>query len=169
MNKMVEISSLVTEGIQTRDGLAKAVVKDYAEALKAGTKFPPVTVVQDNVTGQLYLVDGYHRKDAAILAGLEMIEAEVTEGSFTDAVRLAIKANAAHGLRRTKADKTNAIKLALGAFRRSYVSPSCANQKLREVSCRLTDADQAFSDCGVGSVFRSVVATSENASSCVSR
>ena len=30
MNKMVEISSLVTEGIQTRDGLAKAVVKDYA-------------------------------------------------------------------------------------------------------------------------------------------
>lgn len=113
MNKMVEIASLVTEGIQTRDGLAKAVVKDYAEALKAGTKFPPVTVVQDNVTGQLYLVDGYHRKDAAILAGLAMIEAEVTEGSFTDAVRLAIKANAAHGLRRTKADKKNAIRLAL--------------------------------------------------------
>ena len=112
MNKMVEISSLVTEGIQTRDGLAKAVVKDYAEALKAGTKFPPVTVVQDNVTGQLYLVDGYHRKDAAILAGLATIEAEVTEGTFTDAVRLAIKANAAHGLRRTKADKKNALQLA---------------------------------------------------------
>ena len=114
MIKLIEISSLVTEGLQTRDGLAKAVVKDYAETLKAGKQLPPVTVIQDHVTGQLYLVDGYHRKDAAILAGLTMINAEVTEGTFTDAVRLAIKANADHGLRRTKADKKNAIKLALG-------------------------------------------------------
>ena len=38
MTKFVEISSLVTEGLQTRDGLAKAVVKDYAETLKAGMK-----------------------------------------------------------------------------------------------------------------------------------
>ena len=51
MTKFVEISSLVTEGLQTRDGLAKAVVKDYAETLKAGMRLPPVTVVQDSVSG----------------------------------------------------------------------------------------------------------------------
>ena len=112
MTKFVEISSLVTEGLQTRDGLAKAVVKDYAEALKAGMRLPPVTVVQDSVSGQLYLVDGYHRKAAAVMAGRTMIDAEVTEGTFTDAVRLAIRANATNGLRRTNADKRNALKLA---------------------------------------------------------
>ena len=112
MKKSVEINALVTEGLQTRDGLAKAVVKDYAETLKAGKQLPPVTVVQDSVTGQLYLADGYHRRDAAILAGRTMIDAEITEGTFTDAVRLAIRANAAHGLRRTNADKRNALRLA---------------------------------------------------------
>lgn len=120
MIKLIEISSLVTEGLQTRDGLAKAVVKDYAETLKAGKSLPPVTVVcvnRPDADGSArplyYLVDGYHRKDAAILAGRTTIDAEITEGTFTDAVRLAIKANAAHGLRRTNADKRNALKLAL--------------------------------------------------------
>ena len=119
MTKLIEISSLVTEGLQTRDGLAKAVVKDYAETLKAGKSLPPVTVVcvnRPDADGSArplyYLVDGYHRKDAAILAGRTTIDAEITEGTFTDAVRLAIKANAAHGLRRTNADKRNALKLA---------------------------------------------------------
>ena len=112
MTKFIEIASLVTEGVQTRDGLAKAVVKDYAEAIKAGAKFPPVTVVQDNVTGQFYLVDGYHRKAAFVLSGQKMIDADIIEGTFTDAVRLAIKANAKNGLRRTNADKHNALKLA---------------------------------------------------------
>ena len=79
MTKFVEISSLVTEGLQTRDGLAKAVVKDYAETLKAGMRLPPVTVVQDSVSGQLYLVDGYHRKAATVMAGRTMIDAEITE------------------------------------------------------------------------------------------
>ena len=54
-------------------------------------------------------------------------------------------------------------------LRRSYVSPSCAHQKLREVSCRLMDADRAFFDCGVARAetkrklpSAGVVATSEN-------
>ena len=46
------------------------------------------------------------------MAGRTMIDAEVTEGTFTDAVRLAIRANATNGLRRTNADKRNALKLA---------------------------------------------------------
>ena len=157
MIKLIEISSLVTEGLQTRDGLAKAVVKDYAESFKAGKQLPPVTVIQDNVTGQLYLVDGYHRKDAAIRAGLTMIEAEVTEGTFTDAVRLAIKANAAHGLRRTKADKTNAIKLALAHAQELFkgdpsdtqLAEACAVSRRWVVKVRgkLTGCEQ-FTPCG---------------------
>ena len=157
MKKSVEINALVTEGLQTRDGLAKAVVKDYAETLKAGRQLPPVTVIQDHVTGQLYLVDGYHRKDAAILAGLTMIDAEVTEGTFTDAVRLAIKANADHGLRRTKADKKNAIKLALAHAQELFggnpsndmLADACAVSKrwVKKIRPKLTGGEQ-FPPCG---------------------
>ena len=156
MKKSVEINALVTEGLQTRDGLAKAVVKDYAENFKAGKQLPPVTVIQDSVTGQLYLVDGYHRKDAAILAGLTMIEAEVTVGTFTDAIRLAIRANAEHGLRRTKADKTNAIRLALthaqelfgGNPSNDMLADACAVSKRWVIKTRkrLTGGEQ-FTPC----------------------
>ena len=155
MNKMVEINTLVTEGLQTRDGLAKAVVKDYAEAIKAGAKFPPITVVQDNVTGQLYLVDGYHRMAATVKAGLELIDAEVIEGTFTDAVRLAIKANATNGLRRTNADKRNALKLAWehrqelfpGEPSHELLAKACgiSERTIRRFRHLLTGVDNVFS------------------------
>ena len=164
MIKLIEISSLVTEGLQTRDGLAKAVVKDYAETLKAGKSLPPVAVVcvnRPDADGSArplyYLVDGYHRKDAAILAGRTMIDADITEGTFTDAVRLAIKANAAHGLRRTKADKTNAIKLALAHAQELFkgdpsdtqLAEACAVSRRWVVKVRgkLTGCEQ-FTPCG---------------------
>jgi len=110
--KLIDISSLVTEGLQTRDGLAKSVVKDYAEMMKSGCTLPPVEVVRDSATGQLYLVDGYHRVDAAKRLKRTVIDAQVTDGTYTDAIRCAIKANAAHGLRRSNADKRNALKMA---------------------------------------------------------
>ena len=129
----IEISSLVTKGLQTRDGLANAVVKDYAESAKAGSKLPPVTVIREVAPAapdpaapapvspipspqssipKYYLVDGYHRVAAAERLGLTTIDAEVIDGDFTAALRLALKANAEHGLRRTNADKRNALRMA---------------------------------------------------------
>ena len=126
----IEISSLVTKGLQTRDGLANAVVKDYAESARAGSKLPPVTVIRETVPApdpaapaphpdadasvrlRYYLVDGYHRVAAAERLGLTTIDAEVIDGDFTAALRLALKANAEHGLRRTNADKRNALRMA---------------------------------------------------------
>lgn len=110
--KLVNIADLKTEGLQTRAGLNPKVVKEYTELLKDGRKLDPVTVVKDKATGELYLVDGYHRREATTANGATVIEAEVTEGAFTDAVRLAIKANASHGLRRTNAEKRNALTMA---------------------------------------------------------
>lgn len=117
--KLISIADLTTEGFQTRAGLCPAVVKEYTELLKNGGHLPPVSVVCDkrpdadgSVRPRYYLVDGFHRKDAAVKAGRSMIDASITEGTYTDALRLALKANSAHGLRRTNADKRNALKMA---------------------------------------------------------
>lgn len=83
------------------------VVEDYAEAMKAGTVFPPITVFFDGTT--YWLADGFHRYAAAQQAKLEDIEADVRDGSKRDAILYAVGANADNGLRRTNQDKHNAI------------------------------------------------------------
>jgi len=142
--KLIEISSLVTEGLQTRDGLAKSVVKEYAETLQSGGKLPPVEVIRENrpdedgsVRPIYYLVDGYHRIDAAKRCKRTVIDAEVTDGTFTDAVRRVIKANAAHGLRRSNADKRNALKMAWD-HRQELFGGEPSNQVLAE-ACGVSD------------------------------
>lgn len=104
--EMIKIDTLVTEGLQIRRGIDRDVVAEYAEAMKDGTEFPPVVVF-----GRL-LADGFHRVEAAKALGLGEIAAEVREGGFEDALRYALGANAAHGLRRSNADKRHALEIA---------------------------------------------------------
>ena len=118
--KLISIADLTTEGFQTRAGLCPAVVKEYTELLKNGGHLPPIRVVREiqstdpnqPPTTKYYLVDGYHRVDSAKRAGRTMLDAEVSDGDRIAALRLALKANSAHGLRRTNADKRNALKMA---------------------------------------------------------
>ena len=126
--KLISIADLTTEGFQTRAGLCPAVVKEYTELLKNGGHLPPIRVVREvlspsptpqspvpnpqSPTTKYYLVDGYHRVDSAKRAGRTMLDAEVSDGDRIAALRLALKANSAHGLRRTNADKRNALKMA---------------------------------------------------------
>ncbi|MCH8490801.1 MAG: ParB/RepB/Spo0J family partition protein [Oceanicaulis sp.] len=92
---------------QLRAAGSAATVDDYAEALREGAKFPPVTVFHDGK--HYWLGDGFHRVDAHKLAGIDEIEADIREGDLRDAKLFAAGANAAHGLPRTQADKRNAI------------------------------------------------------------
>lgn len=97
--------------LQSRE-LKPGVVKEYAEALRRGEKFPPVRVVHDNA--DYYLVDGHHRLAAnRELLGIENIAVEIVEGTFSDALWLSWGANRGHGLRRTQKDKRRAICAAL--------------------------------------------------------
>jgi len=111
MIKLIELDALRTEGLQTRDGLSPAVVQDYAELMKGGVKLPPLSVTR-TPKGELYLTDGFHRLAAMRRLKRTMADAEIAGGEFTDAVRAALKANAAHGLRRSNADKRNALRMA---------------------------------------------------------
>lgn len=112
--KLISIADLTTEGFQTRAGLCPAVIKEYTELLKSGGHLPPIRVVREiqSPTTKYYLVDGYHRVDSAKRAGRTMLDAEVSDGDRIAALRLALKANSAHGLRRTNADKRAALKIA---------------------------------------------------------
>ena len=115
MIKKLKLTEIATDaGTQVRAALNQTTVAEYAEALAAGAKFPPIVVFCD---GTRHLAaDGFHRIQAAQRIGAKQIECDLHNGSKTDALRFALGCNAHHGLRRTNADKRHAVVLALSEF-----------------------------------------------------
>jgi hypothetical protein len=105
--QLVNIEDLQIVSIRQPD---PSVVSDYAEAMEEGAKFPPIKVYQQGET--LFCADGAHRVSAASTVGFVTIEAEIQSGTHADALRYALKANCAHGHRRTNADKRKAVEVA---------------------------------------------------------
>ncbi len=104
----LRIEMIRTDGeTQSRMKINRSVVKEYAGAMREGVSFPPVVVFYDEEDH--WLVDGFHRLEAAVLAGETEIDAEVREGSHRDAVLFSAGANSAHGLRRSNKDKRKAV------------------------------------------------------------
>ena len=98
-------------GTQPRTALDFAAIDDYAEAMAAGVKFPPVVVFHD---GEHYwLADGFHRVKAAFASGFDAIGCELRQGTLEDAQWYSFSANKTNGLRRTNEDKQRAVKSAL--------------------------------------------------------
>lgn len=98
-------------GTQARAALDEVTVADYAEAMLAGDRFPPVIVFYDG--SEYWLADGFHRHAATLRAELTEIAAEVRQGTRRDAILYAVGANARHGLRRSNADKRRAVETLL--------------------------------------------------------
>lgn len=111
----LQLSEIITDaGTQTRACTTDDVVADYAERWLEGDKFPPIVVFHDGVA--YYLADGFHRYLAAKRNEFKDILAEVHQGTVKDALRYALGANRANGLRRTNADKRRCVWLALENF-----------------------------------------------------
>lgn len=102
-------------GTQCRFSTNRPVVTDYAQKMKDGVNFPPISTVSDGKT--FWLVDGYHRLLATKEIGNQDIEAEVVNGSLEDAQDMALGANDTHGLARTNEDKRQAVETALSMKR----------------------------------------------------
>ncbi len=94
-------------GTQSRADINKVVVEEYAQTIRDGTDFPPVTVFFDGK--KHWLADGFHRVAAYRLAGAMEIPTAVHQGTRRDAVLFSVGANASHGLRRTNDDKRRAV------------------------------------------------------------
>ena len=74
---------------------------------------PPVDVWCEKGAERWILSDGFHRLYAHIHAEKELIAVEIHEGGMHEALLHALGANRTHGIRRSNADKINAVKLAL--------------------------------------------------------
>lgn len=110
--KTIPLDSIRIDGAtQPRCMIDEAAVAEYAEDMRDGFPFPPVTVFHDGAVN--WLADGFHRYHGARRAGLESILARVESGTVTDARWFACGANRAHGLRRSPADKRRAVEMAL--------------------------------------------------------
>lgn len=111
----LKLAEIVTDaGTQTRCCITEDVVAEYAERWLEGDKFPPVIVFHDGTA--YYLADGFHRVLAAQRNGFKDILAEVHKGTVKDALKYALGANQANGLRRTVRDKNRCVWLALDSF-----------------------------------------------------
>lgn len=109
--KMFVASIRIDGGTQPRQSINEQVVSEYAEALQAGEKLPPVVVFHDGTDH--WLADGFHRYHAHRKAKRKDIAADVRNGTRRDAVLFSVGANAAHGLRRTNEDKRRAVQTLL--------------------------------------------------------
>lgn len=94
-------------GTQPRAELTQEVIKEYAEAMKAGVMFPPVAVFYDGTS--YWLADGFHRVEATLKIGASTITANLRPGTLREAVLYSVGVNAAHGLRRSNEDKRRAV------------------------------------------------------------
>jgi hypothetical protein len=104
---------LASAATQVRKKLDKDTIDQYTEALKNGAIFPPLVVFAEHESDRYILADGFHRHHAYVNAEVDKCEVEVHEGSLHEALLWALGSNDEHGLRRTNADKRNAVEMAL--------------------------------------------------------
>jgi transposase-like protein len=102
-----------TTATQVRVKLHNDVIDLYEQDIRNGAAMPPVTVFAEKGSARHILADGFHRLVAHVNAELEEIEVEIYEGGMHDELAHALQANRTHGLRRSNADKINAVKMAL--------------------------------------------------------
>lgn len=88
--------------LQTR-GIEQETVQAYVVAMANDSKFPPVIAFRED--GHLWLADGFHRAQAATFLGLAEIDADVREGTRTDAILYAAIANVKSGKQMNMAQK----------------------------------------------------------------
>lgn len=100
-------------GTQMRAALNEGFVDELVASMResAEPELPPGVVFYDGT--DYWLADGFHRVAAYRKEGLDLFDFHVKAGTRRDAVLHAAGANAAHGLRRTDADKRRAVETLL--------------------------------------------------------
>lgn len=110
--KKIKISEIaISGGTQQRETINHSEVEIYAESMRCGAQFPPVTLFFDGA--QYWLADGFHRFHACRIAEIPDIHADVRTGTIREARLFSAGANGAHGMRLTNADKRKAVMVLL--------------------------------------------------------
>lgn len=110
--RLISISAIRRDGgAQHRIAPDVKIIDEYAQLMRDGVEFPPISVRQDGM--DYWPSDGFQRIQAANLAGLSEIRAEIRPGTREDAQWDSYAANATHGMRRTATETEKVIELAL--------------------------------------------------------
>lgn len=109
IQKNVEIACIIADEskMQAREKINTAKVKEYAQLMSEGVKFPPVEVFADGE--KFLLADGFHRLQAMVKNGDVTTTIKVFVGGNREALFYSLGANATHGLDRSNADKKKAV------------------------------------------------------------
>jgi hypothetical protein len=139
-----------TTATQVRVKLHNDVIDMYEQDIRNGAMMPPVVVFAEKGSARHILADGFHRVVAHVNAELEEIEVDIREGGMHDALAYALQANRQHGLRRSNADKTNAVKMALkdpvfSALTQQEIADLCgvSRETVNRISVRVTTGREA--------------------------
>ena len=102
---------------QMREAVDYVTVQRYAEAMERGDSFPMIDLVEAG-DGTYYIADGWHRLLAHLRFGRTLVEAVVYPGGEGEeprnvAIRMALKANTAHGLHLKPGDQRKKARAAL--------------------------------------------------------
>lgn len=108
MKKLNILNIRIDGGTQPRQAINYDVVKNYAEAMREGTVFPPVTVFFDGA--EYWLADGFHRYHATKSNATTTIEADVHQGSVEDAREYSYGANKDRGLSMSAEDNKEIVR-----------------------------------------------------------
>jgi hypothetical protein len=95
---------------QPRESLSEHKVRQYARDMKRGDPFPPILLAKVGKKGP-FVLDGFHRVEAARLADLSAISARIASMTEDTAVWAAIQANTKHGINLTRQDKRRCFQL----------------------------------------------------------
>jgi len=114
---------------QSRAEIDMTLVAEYAELMRDGVIFPPLTVLHDGSTH--WLSEGFHRLAAYREAAFLTVPCIVKTGGLREAILLSVGSNSEHGKRRSNADKRRAVELLLkdsewSAWSDSAISKKCA-------------------------------------------
>jgi hypothetical protein len=104
----LKLDSIRTDGgTQPRAKIDQSLIGEYAEAMDAGAKFPPLSVYFDGTDN--WLADGFHRYHAARMVRALDFQVELYKGTKRDAILHSVAANVAHGQRRSPDDERHAV------------------------------------------------------------
>jgi hypothetical protein len=93
--------------IQPRETMSNTLIREYAALYRDGFPLPPITVFHDGA--DYWVADGFHRRTAALEAGLSEIPVDIEVGTKREAMLYSCGANK-HGKARTPEDKRRAIR-----------------------------------------------------------
>ena len=116
---------------QAREKTCDVTVREYAEAMESGRRFPPIIVFLDIENDLYILADGFHRLFAHLRTKPnDPIIVEQYLGNVKDALRYAVCANQSHGLKRTNGDKRKAIERYMLELEGASESDRCIAKKI---------------------------------------